>query len=282
MTMAQFQLMVRKIVRSLSLLGLLILPVACSPTPSPNVNKELILNGGFEKPVAPPGQYPVGSAPPANRSSGGDTHIINRISPGAEPPGFIWKVEHGDVDVVAYGYDSGGGNLFLGKMAEGNQHLDLDGSHAGTISQTIPTVDGGVYTLTFAYANNPDPDAGLRPFQALVSVVDAASSTELVAPVRLDHSGSTLTDYHWTRSGQITFTARSPATLIRFASQDSPSSVHGVLLDDISVKVVSEPLFFRNPFERYGLPAIALVAILMVVYLVSTSAKSGKPGQAKE
>jgi hypothetical protein len=216
--------------------------LASCDKPQVVVGQELLINGSFETPLAPPGKFPVGSAPPASGNNGSSDHIIPGITPGHEPPDFGWKVESGDVDIIAHGYDSGGGDVLLSKMADGHQCLDLDGFTPGTIAQTIPTVPGAIYVLTFAYANNTDfePNSG-HSHKAKISVVDDASKNDLVKALHISHDTSTLADLLWIRCEPIHFKARSDHTTIRFQSEDDPSSRWGIYLDDISVKAIAQP-----------------------------------------
>jgi hypothetical protein len=223
-------------------------PPAVSPAAPPAVGAELIINGSFEKPLTPQDGYPVGKAPPAPQSSGGSTHIL-ALGANTAPPDFGWTIEAGKVGLMGYGYDSGGGNVLLGPMAQGVQCLQLNGRNPGPLSQTFATEVGGVYSLTFAYANNPDPDASPScPFEGEVAVVDTASGKDLAPPLDFTHTNSTLSDYHWVQAGPITFTATGGQTTIRFKSLDGPSYIWGVFVDDVSVQVVSRP----GPFEKIG------------------------------
>src|SRR5208283_2723189 len=64
-----------------------------------------------------------------------------------------WLVNFGSIDVNENG-------LFGLTSDEGNYSIDLDGSSAGGISTNITTVPGLPYTLSFAYARNPDSILG--------------------------------------------------------------------------------------------------------------------------
>ncbi len=224
----------RRVFPCIGLVACGVLLASCKPGRS---GDELVKNGGFEKPFAPVGKQRIGNEPPAPSDTGGNAHIILGIAPGREPPGFGWKVESGDVDVTAYGYDPGDGALLLGKMADGYQCLDLDGYRPGTISQSVVTEPGKVYLLTFAYANNPDGNTVPgHAFKAKVSLVDAASGADLVAPWHITHASSTAKDYHWTRPDPVAFTARGTRTMVRFASEDEAGSAWGIFLDDVAIK----------------------------------------------
>jgi len=134
-------------------------------------------------------------------------------------------------------------------MVEGDQCLQLNGRSPGPISQTFATEVGTVYSLSFAYANNPDPDASRScPFQGKVVVVDKSSGKDLVPPLVFTHKNSTLADYRWVHAVPLIFTATGDHTTIRFTSTDGPSYQWGVFVDAVSVKVVSRP----GLFDRIG------------------------------
>ncbi len=225
--------------------------VACRPSTvpaPPPIGAELIINGGFEKPLTPHDSFPAGKAPPAPQSSGGSTHIQS-LAAGAPIPEFGWTIEEKRVTLMGYGYDSGGGNVLMGHMAQGDQCLQLNGRSPGPISQTFATEVGTVYSLSFAYANNPDPDASAScPFQGKVVVVDKASGKDLVPPLVFIHKNSTLADYRWVHAVPLIFTATGDHTTIRFSSLEGPAFQWGIFIDAVSVKVVSRP----GLFDRIG------------------------------
>ncbi len=252
-----------------ALFGLAGLPAACKPPPPTTTGTELVTNGGFEKPAAPPDPNPLGTAKSMpSGGAGASTNIMGSIHSGAEPPGFGWTVESGDVDVVAYGYDSGGGDVYLGPMAEGHQSLDLDGRTPGTISERIHTEPGGAYALSFAYANNPDGNVIHDAFLAEATVGDAAPNAHLIPPLNISDTGSTTSDFHWTRAGPLTFTALSNETVIRFASHDAPYSSHGISLDDVSVKTVPVSVVLSYNFTHYALPVLGVVTVAVLFYII--------------
>ena len=168
-------------------------------------------NGSFETPVVPQGSYQT-------------------IAQGAEPAGFGWSVVSGNVDVVTQGV-VGAGTAF-----DGLQFLDLDGNMPGAIAQTFATRPGAVYTLKFAYANNFS--AGSMSSQAVVSVVDATTSANLIPPLAIAHSSSSTSGLTWTQSATIQFTAQGATTTLVFTSTDPSNSSTGILLDAISVDLV--------------------------------------------
>jgi hypothetical protein len=101
-------------------LSVLALPLALT---RPASAQNLVVNGGFEDPIVPGGDWSVfGSIP------GWDTFF----GPGIEIQ-----------------------NNVAGSPAEGNQHVELD-SHANSgMFQNIPTTGGQQYLLSFAYSPRP-------------------------------------------------------------------------------------------------------------------------------
>jgi choice-of-anchor C domain-containing protein len=168
-------------------------------------------NGGFETPVVPAGSYQT-------------------ITPGAEPAGFGWSVTAGNVDIVMQTALGASETAF-----DGVQCLDLDGNVPGAIAQTFATRAGTTYTLKFAYANNFS--GGGTNAQAVVTVVDATTGSNLIAPIPIAHNNSSAAGLNWTQSGTIQFTAQGSTTTLTFASTD-PSGSTGVLLDGVSVDPV--------------------------------------------
>ncbi len=174
----------------------------------------LLLNGSFESPVVTPGS-------PLNFGAGG------------EPAGFEWKVATGDIDLA-------GPNPFvLFPPYDGVQAVDLNGNVRGSLYQDFTTVLGQLYSLTFAYADNP-LEGGIST--ADITVTDLLSSGTLLAD-SISHSTSSNSPPNgdWLLySG--TFTATGTSTRLLFTStsvSNSPSG--GNLVDDVNVLPVPEP-----------------------------------------
>ncbi len=134
-----------------------------------------------------------------------------------------WIVS-GDVETVHNNFQ---GNSYL--SYDGVRYLDLDGVHAGAISQTIVTTLGAQYTLSFAYSNNPYP-AATHPASARVLV----SGNTTLLDQTITHNTSTTSNADWIFSS-FTFTADSTSTSVAFGSLDSQSSIGGISLDAIDV-----------------------------------------------
>lgn len=192
----------------------------------PRAEAAILINGSFETPAV------------------GNPKILS-VNPGGEPSGFGWTVtsplpNNGNVEVKAQGYVGGNGTLhFDGPAYDGTQWLDLDGfPNPGAIAQSFATTPGVQYSLSFAYANNPFRIGG--PASATVFVQNSADNANLLVPVLLSHGTATSTDYHWTLSGPLLFTATGSSTTLRFVSTDVTGDA-GIFLDAISVSAVPEP-----------------------------------------
>ena len=149
----------------------------------------------------------------------------------------------GNVETQRQGYVGGAGTKpFNGAPYEGLQSLDLDGyPNAGGISQTILTTPGALYSLSFAYANNP---YRIGPALATVYVQNFSSNADLITPFPIAHGTATASDYDWTLSPTLYFFAQESSTNLRFVSNDVAFTDAGIFLDAISVVAVPEPASF--------------------------------------
>ena len=130
----------------------------------------------------------------------------------------LWQVESGSVDLVDNGF---------WQPAEGNQSVDLNGTTAGTLSQTFTTEPGTKYTVTYSLAGNP-----------------AGPPTVKTGEVRID--GQNFQDFTFNTTGktfanmgyvtrQFTFVANHTSTKLTFASTSGPTA-YGPVIDDVKVK----------------------------------------------
>jgi choice-of-anchor C domain-containing protein len=178
---------------------------------------ELIVNGHFRN----------GDTP----APGGFITVGTGFADASLIPG--WDVLDGNVDWIT-GY-------WAGSDGDGYS-IDLDGyfSHA-TIGQTISTVAGHTYNLTFDIAANPDY-AGMR-----VAVVGANGSTIGTENYNLVGGG-----FVW-EGRSLNFTANSDSTLITFASGDSAENCcFGAAIDNVSVMAVPEPATWALMITGFG------------------------------
>ena len=180
----------------------------------PKAQAELIVNGSFEAPAL-----------------GAGHNYFQLLNAGSNAlPG--WTIGGKSIDVL------GVGNPYVtGAAADGQQYIDMVGSPGpGVLSQTISTVAGQQYLLSFAYANNYNGSA-TGSSQALVELLGNATLLHEV----ITHAGSQPGDLDWVVA-TFAFTADSNSTTLRFSSQGVGSSGYaGVLLDNVSVVAMMTP-----------------------------------------
>jgi choice-of-anchor C domain-containing protein len=157
----------------------------------------IVVNGGFESPEC--GQPYCG---------------------GMTPTG--WTVTSGDVDLIRSYWTP----------AEGLQSIDLNGSVAGTLSQTLTgLVSGMAYRVGFMMAGNPDNGGGVRSM-----TVSAGNVVNL--PFAFNTTGFGTGNMGWTFQS-FDFVAAGSSETLTFAANDAGG--WGVALDDVSVEAVPEP-----------------------------------------
>jgi choice-of-anchor C domain-containing protein len=175
---------------------------------APAAQANLIVNGSFETPTAPPNGFSVLA--------------------GAALTG--WTISGGTIDLINNGY---------WPAYDGLQSVDLSGTPGpiGTnISQTFATVPGQAYLLTFAYANNAD----FPPLTATADVEVTGLGTLLSESIT--HSNSTRANMDYLIfSG--TFVADSTSATLSFTHTGSTGidNFQGIVLDAVSVTQVPEP-----------------------------------------
>jgi choice-of-anchor C domain-containing protein len=166
-----------------------------------------IVNGGFVGPSAPDGGF---------QTVGVSTGVI---------PG--WTVSSGNVDWIKGYWQSSDGDAFS---------VDLNGTTPGAISQTIDTVIGQTYTLTFDMSGNPDNGSDLR---LLLADTGGAATT---FAYNLDVSTNSHSNMNWTPQS-LNFTATGAATTITFASgAGGANCCFGAAIDNVAIaNAVPEP-----------------------------------------
>jgi hypothetical protein len=147
-----------------------------------------------------------------------------------------WTVVSGNVDfesTACSGLNSKNGEVYF---------LDLTGSFApaendvGTISQTIKTVEGQKYTLSFYFGGNPQwqtlPYPNDSPLKAMVVYVDGSIS----GVYSVLTTGSIYSEWSYKK---ITFVAKTTSTTITFeslnGSKSNPSDF-GPLLSNVALE----------------------------------------------
>jgi choice-of-anchor C domain-containing protein len=148
----------------------------------------------------------------------------------ASGPIAAWRsLSAGSTAVSGWRVTSGTGALVGGfwHANSGANSLEVGSPGAGTIAQTIATVAGRRYRLTFALAGNPD-----GPPRVKTLVVSAGPVTRRFA---FDVAGRSRSAMGWTAES-VDFTAASGATVIAFARVDGGASAwFGPAIDDVAV-----------------------------------------------
>ncbi len=172
-----------------------------------------LTNGSFESGVAIPG------FPGFVMLSTGDNTSV---------PG--WTVVSGTVDYI--------GDYWV--EDHGTRSLDLTGSDgtAGAVSQTVTTVAGHTYEVTFDFAGNPDCAPATKTLR-----VNAGGAPQTYT---FDVTGQSVVDMGWT-SETFEFTATGPSTTLTFASLDL--GFCGPALDNV---VVTDVLTNKDQCKKDG------------------------------
>ena len=177
------------------------------------IGSNLVVNGGFETPDVSTGGWAI--YPDASQTS--------------------WTVESGaGLEIQDHA---------AGDPHSGNQLAELDSNNSSVISQTLSTVAGQQYRLTFWYSPRPNRPAGDNTIGAMVKVV--SDSTILVN----DTIGATSAGGSQTSWQEFTynFIATDNSTKVIFSDLGTNNS-YGGYLDDISVK----ELECSSQFEGVG------------------------------
>jgi len=151
-----------------------------------------LANGGFE--LGSTGTFPAGST------------AIQR-----------WIVSRGSVDCYA-GWQN----------ADGQRSIDLQGVNtSGGVQQTVTTVPGTRYRLTFALAGNPGGGPAVKHM--------AARAGGTIEAFQFDTTGKSNQNMGWVDRSVI-FIASGAATELEFYSTDAPSS-WGAVVDNVRLTV---------------------------------------------
>jgi peptidoglycan hydrolase-like protein with peptidoglycan-binding domain len=118
------------------------------------------------------------------------------------------------------------------EAAYGYQYAELDGDHSTKITQTVPTLAGGLYELTWAFA--PRHGVGAEQNQLSVTVDGVSVGTNGPASGSPDLKP---TDWQY-QSAQFT---ADDSTEITFADA-GPSDSFGTFIDDAQLCLIREPL----------------------------------------
>jgi choice-of-anchor C domain-containing protein len=145
-----------------------------------------------------------------------------------------WTVGAGNVDLV--------GSLWT--AASGVNSVDLNGSKKGEIHQTLNTVVGQTYQLSFELAGNFQGGAAIKNLSVNIGPNGLYS---------FDTTGKSAGSMGWT-TYSTTFVAVSNATTLSFAS--NTSGAYGPALDNVSVSAVPEPESFAMLLAGLGMMGV--------------------------
>ena len=136
-----------------------------------------------------------------------------------------WTVTSGNVDII---------NTYWTNPMPGQGSVDLDGYNPGAISQTLQTVAGQKYLLSFSLSGNP--------YDNPLKVLGVYLNDTLAAPTyTVDVSHSSQGNMNWATE-TIAFQAGSDSTKLTFASLDSnQNSYWGPAVGNVSVSAVPLP-----------------------------------------
>ena len=176
---------------------------------SGSASADIVSNGSFE----------LGTNGPAS----GNFATI----PGSSSAIADWSVVGGSIDWIN-GY---------WQASQGTHSIDLNGVAAGAIQQTITTVIGQAYVLTFDLSANPDHLDAHPDSRALVA---AAGLTNGVFTYNFDAPPNSKTNMNWASSYSLYFVADSTSTLLSFTSAAPQNCCYGPALDNVAVTAVPE------------------------------------------
>jgi hypothetical protein len=152
-----------------------------------------------------------------------------------------WTVSAGNIDI-----DSAAPGCSGIEAAQGKYFIDLTGSFApseddvGAISQTITTVVGQEYRLSFYFGGNPQWQEFSYPNDSELKVMAVYLNGAISGVYSVHTAGVSVTDAQWRRH-EIRFKATSTSTEITFQSLNgsaSNPSDFGSLLDDVDVSPI--------------------------------------------
>jgi choice-of-anchor C domain-containing protein len=201
------------------LLGTALVAAMFAAAPAANAATNLITNGSFED-----GVY-IADGGFVTLSNGDNTSIAG------------WTVLPYSIDYVGTYWQA----------SDGLRSLDLSGAANGGVSQTIATISGKVYTVSFDLAGNPD---GADETKFMVTTLGNGVGGGAAKIFTFDvGAGNTREDMGW-KTFSYTFTATSNSTTLNFASANE--SPYGPALDNVSVSAVPEPATWAMMIVGFG------------------------------
>lgn len=163
---------------------------------------------------------------------------------GADPGSFI-TLGNGSTAITGWTV-KGHGVDYIGSYwtaAHGDRSVDLSALNGGTIQQTIDTIVGKTYKVTFWLAGNPDGGQGDKFVATSVSGDQVNSFSFHVG------GGNTKQNMGWTQHS-YTFKAFDPTATLAFNSQTH--TPYGPALDNVSISAVPEPATWAMMIMGFG------------------------------
>lgn len=153
----------------------------------------------------------------------------------------------GPLNTSITGWTVGGAGIdYIGgywQAAQGIRSLDLSALSGGSVTQTLATIVGKTYTVTFSLAGNPDgPDDGKI---AVTSVSGSLPQIDIftVGPA------NTHANMGW-KTFIYTFTAFDTSSDLTFAS--ATNTPFGPALDNVSISAIPEPATWAMMIIGFG------------------------------
>src|SRR5581483_1615540 len=170
-----------------------------------------------------------------------------------------WHVDSGSIDLVRHYWPA----------ATGAQSVDVAGlGGPGLISQTLPTVPGTTYELSFNFAGNPDFNGDREP----VKRMEVFWGGESLGVFEFDTTGHSLGDLGWARITR-SVTAKSDSTTLEFVSRNIRGC--GPTLDTVSVIPGGGLVLGSLPSAPFGKPYDQTISVTGGTGPYSFSLKSG-------
>jgi choice-of-anchor C domain-containing protein len=112
------------------------------------------------------------------------------------------------------------------QASDGVRSVDLSGPNAGSVSQTIDTVAGHTYQVTFDLSGNPDGGTGNK-----IAVISISGSLPLIQTYTVT-AGNSHSNMNW-QTYSYQFTAFSDKSTLTFASAEY--TPYGPALDNVGI-----------------------------------------------
>lgn len=127
---------------------------------------------------------------------------------------------------------------------DGSYSIDLAGGSNSSISQSIDTMIGQQYKITFSLSGNKD--GGPKNHTLITSVT--GSSDQAYSFVTQPNANG----YNWETHTYV-FTATSASSLLTFAAADNPNNAYGPMIDKVSIAAVPEPASWAMLIAGFGM-----------------------------